>query len=174
MWVSLRESWKSPSVFSSWCLCVYVSALGGYVYMFNLLNFPAGVVPVGKITAEEEAKDLEEYPTHDARHVRLREVSIHVGFGWSTAKFLNWKLFLLFAWYIHGQRIPQWICDQWKSLSSIWVESRWKQIFIQYLTSFFLDFCDSVVVGWTPHTYYSSKSHQDEMVTTKWVPTSTP
>jgi len=49
-------------------------AAGAYVYLLNLVNFPAGVVPFGKITPEDEANDFKNYPNQDLMQRRLKEV----------------------------------------------------------------------------------------------------
>lgn len=54
-----------------------VAGCGGYVYLQNLVNFPAGVVPFGRISAEDEVNDLKSYPETYKSHRRLKMVSYY-------------------------------------------------------------------------------------------------
>lgn len=47
---------------------------GSYVYLYNLVNFPAGCVPFGEITAEEEENDLLCYPEDSLIHRNMKLV----------------------------------------------------------------------------------------------------
>ncbi|KAF6020819.1 FAAH [Bugula neritina] len=49
------------------------AAAGAYAYPVNLVNFPAGVVPFGKITPEDEENDFRNYPDQDLMQRRLKE-----------------------------------------------------------------------------------------------------
>ncbi|KAF6033029.1 FAAH [Bugula neritina] len=44
-----------------------------YSYLLNMVNFPAGVVPVGKISPEEEVDDFKYYPDHNQVHKCLKK-----------------------------------------------------------------------------------------------------
>jgi len=48
------------------------SGCGSYVYLYNLVNFPAGCVPFGEITAEEEENDLLCYPEDSLIHRNMK------------------------------------------------------------------------------------------------------
>lgn len=48
---------------------------GNYTFPFNLVNFPAGVLPTRKITPEEEINDLNNFPQNNFMQSKLRQVS---------------------------------------------------------------------------------------------------
>lgn len=45
-----------------------------YNGLYNLLNFPAGVVPVTRVTAEDVRKDMETFPAKDIWHKAIKKV----------------------------------------------------------------------------------------------------
>ena len=51
-----------------------LTGCGSYVYLYNLVNFPAGCVPFGEITHEEEENDLLCYPEDSLIHRNLKPV----------------------------------------------------------------------------------------------------
>ena len=53
----------------------YFTGLGGYCYQANLIDFPAAVVPFGKISAEEEQNDLRCYPESNSACKKMKLVS---------------------------------------------------------------------------------------------------
>lgn len=46
-----------------------------YMGLYNILNFPSGIVPVTKVTTEDVLKDMETFPAKDMWHRAVKNVS---------------------------------------------------------------------------------------------------
>lgn len=55
-----------------------------YTIPWNVLNFPAGVVPVTKVTQADTATDKESYPAKDIFHRIMKRVRLEGGTIFST------------------------------------------------------------------------------------------
>ena len=58
--------------YQRWSLCL--SDQMSYTVVYNALNFPAGVVPVTKVTTEDLQKLEDEYPTDNMYHQMIKAV----------------------------------------------------------------------------------------------------
>lgn len=54
-------------------MCYTVAMM--YLGIYNLLNFPAGVVPVTRVTAEDVRKDMQTFPAKDMWHKAMKKVN---------------------------------------------------------------------------------------------------
>lgn len=66
---------KATRVFGK-CIYIFLNVIiGGCVYstMYNLLNYPAGVLPVTKVT-EQDIKDMANYPNKTKFEKNIKKV----------------------------------------------------------------------------------------------------
>ena len=42
---------------------------------YNVLNYPAGILPMTRVTAQD-VEEMKNYPTTDAKHRRIKEVHV--------------------------------------------------------------------------------------------------
>lgn len=53
----------------------FITAAMAYMGFFNLLNFPAGIVPITKVTEDDLRKDMQTFPTKDMYHRAMKRAS---------------------------------------------------------------------------------------------------
>ena len=54
---------------------VYSPAVSAYYMLFNILDYPAGVIPFTSVT-KNDVIQMENYPEHDAAHKQIKKVSL--------------------------------------------------------------------------------------------------
>ena len=66
----------------------FISGAIAYLGIFNLLNFPAGIVPITRCTTEDLQKDRETFPAKDMFHIAMKSVTFDTNILCITDKIL--------------------------------------------------------------------------------------
>lgn len=95
-----------------------------YMGYFNLLNFPAGVVPITKCQSEDTAEDLKTFPPKDMFHKAMKSVIQFTHTRHIHSTFFVWHVVWLRAYSWRKLMKPQyywkWVLKGGKSSASVY------------------------------------------------------